>query len=342
VSAPVLEVESLRIEIRQGEEYPAAVHDVSLEVAEGEIVGLIGESGSGKSLTCRSAIRLTPPAGRVASGSIKIGGRDLLAMGHDDLRQLRAHEVGMVFQDPFSSLNPVLRIDTQIVETLRSNLGLSKSAAKKEAIRLLDSVGIPEPERWARAYPHELSGGMRQRVMIALATAAEPKLLIADEPTTALDVTTQAQILELLRKLRDERGVAVLIVSHDFGVIAQTCDRVVVMYGGHIVETGPVKATYENPQHPYTRALLASVPTVESAAAHRRREAIPGRPPELGEDLPGCVFAPRCPYAKDECLSIEMNLEPAAPGQKTACPFIRAGEGGAIDRIASGGEGEDA
>jgi len=329
MSTPVLSIEGLKIEIGSGDDAAAAVHDVSLEIGPGEMVGLVGESGCGKSLTCRSAIRLVPPAGRVAAGSVRFQGRDVLAMDRQELREMRARDVGMVFQDPFSSLDPVFRIDRQIRETLKSSLGLTGAAAKKQTIELLDTVGIPDPERWSRAYPHELSGGMRQRVMIALATIGEPKLLIADEPTTALDVTTQAQILDLLRRLRDERGVAVLLVSHDFGVIAETCDRVVVMYGGYVVETGPVGATYERPQHPYARALLASVPTIESAGEHRRREAIPGRPPELGEDLPGCVFAPRCPYERDACHSIDMDLEPVSESQESACPFVRAGDEGA-------------
>jgi len=335
VSGPVLNIEGLRIEIGSGEDAKAAVRDVSIEVGQGEMVGLVGESGSGKSLTCRSAIRLVPAAGRVAAGSIRFNGHDVMAMDREELRRMRALDVGMVFQDPFSSLDPVFRVDRQIRETLKSNLGMGTPAAKKETIRLLDSVGIPDPERWARAYPHELSGGMRQRVMIALATIGEPKLLIADEPTTALDVTTQAQILDLLRRLRDERGVAVLLVSHDFGVIAETCDRVVVMYGGHVVETGPVGETYEKPQHPYTRALLASVPTIESAGTHRRREAIPGRPPELGEKLPGCVFAPRCSFEREACHSIDMTLEQVSAKQRSACPFVRA-DGARNDTVIGG------
>lgn len=326
MSSPVLEISGLRIEIEDGEETRAAVHDVSLEIGRGEMVGMVGESGCGKSLTCRSAIRLVPPAGRIAAGKIRLAGHDVRALNFEELRTMRANDVGMVFQDPFSSLDPVFRVDSQIRESLRSNLGYSKAAARKETIRLLDLVGIPDPERWSRAYPHELSGGMRQRVMIALATIGEPKLLIADEPTTALDVTTQAQILDLLCDLRDSRGVAVLLVSHDFGVIAEACDRVVVMYGGYIVESGPVGMTYEQPQHPYTRALLASVPTIESAGLHRRRGAIPGRPPELGENLPGCVFAPRCPFEQDACHSIDMELESVSPKQLSACPFVRAGD----------------
>jgi oligopeptide/dipeptide ABC transporter ATP-binding protein len=226
----------------------------------------------------------------------------------------------MIYQDPFSSLNPVLRIRDQIAETLRVNLQMSKAQARSHAVELLDGVGIPEPERRALAYPHELSGGMRQRVMIALATASQPRLLLADEPTTALDVTTQAQILALLMRLRAERGMAVLLVSHDFGVIAQVCDRVAVMYGGHVVEMGPLDALYSDAQHPYTRALLEAVPQLESAGHPTRRQGIAGVPPELTDVLPGCVFKPRCRYAQPSCEAISMNLEPVTPGHETACP----------------------
>jgi oligopeptide/dipeptide ABC transporter ATP-binding protein len=226
----------------------------------------------------------------------------------------------MIYQDPFSSLNPVFRIGSQVSETLRVNLGMGKSEARRHAVELLDGVGIPDPERRALSYPHELSGGMRQRVMIALATASRPRLLLADEPTTALDVTTQAQILALLQRLRAEREMAVLLVSHDFGVIAQVCDRVAVMYGGHILETAPIAAIYNDAQHPYTRALLESVPELESAGHAKRRPGIPGVPPELTDVLPGCVFAPRCQYAEPGCESVSMALEPVAPDHGTACP----------------------
>jgi oligopeptide/dipeptide ABC transporter ATP-binding protein len=320
MSTPLLSLKDIKIAFGPRDAPLLAVRGVSLDIAPGEVVGLVGESGSGKSLTCRSVMRLVAAPGRVSDGTVRFEERDVLGLSTRELRAFRANDVGMIFQDPFSSLNPVYRVGDQLVETLRANRDMDKKAAKAEAIALLDRVGIPDPARRLLSYPHELSGGMRQRVMIALATASEPRLLIADEPTTALDVTTQAQILALLLKMRDELGMAILLVSHDFGVIAQVCDRVAVMYGGHIVETGPVEAIYDNPQHPYTRALLESVPELESAGRAQPREGIPGQPPELGEELPGCVFAPRCAFARPECLSISMNLEPVGPDHASACP----------------------
>jgi oligopeptide/dipeptide ABC transporter ATP-binding protein len=319
-AAPLLTVEGLRVEFGPSDAPLAAVKGAGLTLRPGEIVGLIGESGSGKSLTCRAVMRLIQRPGRIAGGRIDFDGRDVLAMSAQELRDFRAHEVGMIYQDPFSSLNPVFRIRDQIAETLRANLGMGKAEARDHAVELLDGVGIPDPARRALAYPHELSGGMRQRVMIALATASRPRLLLADEPTTALDVTTQAQILALLTRLRAEREMAVLLVSHDFGVIAQVCDRVAVMYGGHVVETGSIATIYEASQHPYTRALLESVPELESAGRVKRRPGIAGVPPELSEVLPGCVFAPRCRYAQPSCESVSMALEPIAPGHESACP----------------------
>jgi oligopeptide/dipeptide ABC transporter ATP-binding protein len=319
-SAPLLTIDALRVEFGPSDAPLAAVKGAGLTLRPGEIVGLIGESGSGKSLTCRAVMRLIQRPGRIAGGRIDFDGRDVLAMSAQELRDFRAHEVGMIYQDPFSSLNPVFRIRDQIAETLRANLGMGKAEARDHAVELLDGVGIPDPARRALAYPHELSGGMRQRVMIALATASRPRLLLADEPTTALDVTTQAQILALLTRLRAEREMAVLLVSHDFGVIAQVCDRVAVMYGGHVVETGSIATIYEASQHPYTRALLESVPELESAGRVKRRPGIAGVPPELTEVLPGCVFAPRCRYAQPSCESVSMALEPIAPGHESACP----------------------
>jgi oligopeptide/dipeptide ABC transporter ATP-binding protein len=317
---PLLRIDGLRVEFGDGEAPLVAVDGAGLSVEPGEVVGLIGESGSGKSLTCRAVMRLIPRPGRITAGEIEFDGRDVLAMSAHELREFRARDAGMIYQDPFSSLNPVHRIRDQIAETLSVNLGMGKAEARAHAVELLDGVGIRDPERRALSYPHELSGGMRQRVMIALATASRPRLLLADEPTTALDVTTQAQILALLLRLRAERGMAVLLVSHDFGVIAQVCDRVAVMYAGHVVETGPMETLYTNPQHPYTRALLESVPELESAGRRTRRPGIAGVPPELTDVLPGCVFMPRCRYAQPSCAEISMELQPVSAGHDTACP----------------------
>jgi oligopeptide/dipeptide ABC transporter ATP-binding protein len=218
-------------------------------------------------------------------------------------------------------LNPVFRVGSQLSETLRLNQGLEKKEARRTAIEMLDRVGIPKPDQHYLSYPHELSGGMRQRIMIALATAASPKLLVADEPTTALDVLTQKEILQLLSEMRRELGMSILLVSHDFGVIAQMCDRVLVMYGGRIVESGPVDSIYYQPHHPYTKGLLASVPELESANRNRRRVPLLGQPPELGVLRPGCVFIPRCPHARSACNSVSMTLEPVGIGHTSACPF---------------------
>jgi oligopeptide/dipeptide ABC transporter ATP-binding protein len=329
MSAPLLRIDGLRVEFGPPAAPLVAVHDVGLTVERGEFVGLIGESGSGKTLTCRSILRLVTPAARVAARELSFDGRDVQAMSTRELRALRARDVGMIFQDPFSSLNPVFRAGDQLAETLRLNLGMKKAAARAEAIELLEHVGIPDPPRRYLAYPHELSGGMRQRVMIAMAMAAKPRMLIADEPTTALDVTTQAQILELLLRLRREHDMAVVLVSHDFGVIAQVCDRVAVMYGGHVVETAPVQTIYHRPEHPYTRALLESVPAIESAGRRERRQAIPGQPPELSEQAAGCVFRARCRFARESCSAISMTLEPVAPDHATACPVRPFARGGA-------------
>lgn len=239
------------------------VKDVNLTVENGEVMGLVGESGSGKSLTSRAVMRLIQYPGRIRAEDLRFDGRDVLSMTSRELRRFRARDVGMVFQDPFSSLNPVYRVGAQISETLRCNLGLDRAAARREGIALLERVGIPRPDRNYLSYPHELSGGMRQRVMIALATASKPRLLLADEPTTALDVLTQKQILELLAEMRRDLGMSMVLVSHDFGVIAQMCDKVAVMYDGTIVETGPVGQIYDSPQHPYTKSLLAAVPQLE-------------------------------------------------------------------------------
>jgi oligopeptide/dipeptide ABC transporter ATP-binding protein len=335
----LLEIESLRVEF-PGEEGPlVAVKGVDLAVEAGEVVGLVGESGSGKSLTCRAVMQLVPEPGRVAGGAVRFDGEDVLAMSRSKLRDFRAHSVGMIYQNPFGSLNPTMRAGAQIAETLRVNRGLGRTAAKTEAVALLERVGIEDPERRFRSYPHELSGGMCQRVMIAIATASSPRLMLADEPTTALDVTTQAQILKLLGQMRAEEGMAMLLVSHDFGVIAQACDRVAVMYGGHIVETGPVETIYHNPEHPYTRALLNSVPELDSAGNVQRRAALAGHPPELSDVIPGCVFAPRCEFARPGCETVSMKLEPVGPDHHSACPvrpFAGAAAGGGAEPTGAG------
>jgi len=317
----LLEIEDLRIEFPGADdERLVAVKGVDLAVEQGEVVGLVGESGSGKSLTCRAVMRMVPEPGAISAGSVRFDGEDVLSLGTSKLRDFRAHSVGMIYQNPFGSLNPTMKIGAQIAETLKVNKGMKRDAAKKEAVALLDRVGIEDPERRARSYPHELSGGMCQRVMIAISTASSPRLMLADEPTTALDVTTQAQILKLLGKMRAEEGMAMLLVSHDFGVIAQACDRVAVMYGGHIVETGPVETIYHEPEHPYTRALLNSVPELDSAGNVQRRAALAGHPPELADVIPGCVFAPRCEHARPGCEEVSMKLEPVGPDHASACP----------------------
>ncbi len=316
----LLRIENLRISFGKDDRRVAAVNGVSLEVGSGEVVGLVGESGSGKSLTCRSVIRLLPPGGEMTANRVLFEGVDVQSLDRDALRAHRAHNVGMIFQDPFSCLDPTKRIGEQIAETLRVNVGLDREAAKVQALSLLEDVGISSPERRYLAYPHELSGGMRQRVMIAIAVATKPKLLIADEATTALDVTTQAQILDLIVRLRREIGMSVLLVSHDFGVIAQVCDRVAVMYGGYVVEFGPVADICNRPQHPYTRALLDSIPTIESAGQRIRRDGIPGQPPSLGEIEQGCPFVNRCSYASDACRTLELSMREVGPGHTCACP----------------------
>lgn len=320
--AALLQIKQVQIGFGSGRSTAAPiVRGVSLDVARGEIVGLVGESGSGKSLTCRTVLDLLPEGGRVLDGRVMFEGQDVLGFSRQELHEFRRHRVGMIFQDPFSSLNPTRRIGSQMIEALRASRALSDRQARDEAVTLLEQVDIPEPVLKLRLYPHELSGGMRQRVMLALAMSARPKLLIADEPTTALDTTTQAQILRLLRRIRDEQGTSILLVSHDFGVIAEMCDRVAVMYGGFIVETGPVEEVYLRPRHPYTRALIAAVPTLEVPPEGYRRPTIDGPPLGTSPYTGGCPFAPRCPLATDACLEVSMTLSSVDDRHSTACPF---------------------
>ena len=298
-----------------------ATNGVSFTLERGATLALVGESGSGKSMTCRSIIGLVPKPGEVIDGRVVFNGRDLLKLSRTELRKVRGGAIGMVFQDPTASLNPVYKVGNQIVEVLRIQRGMGTREAGRRAIELLDRVGIASPETQFHSYPHEMSGGMRQRAMIASAIAAEPMLLIADEPTAALDVTVQAQIMALLTELQQDTGMAMILVSHDFGVIAQHCDHVAVMYAGYIVEQAPVQEIFDRPSHPYTQALLASIPHLDPV---NRSEIVPvkGQPPELSRLPPGCPFSPRCGFVQDGCGSVPMSLEAVGADHVTACPFV--------------------
>ncbi len=318
----LLEVENLRTHFRTPGGIVRAVDGISFHVEEGEVLAIVGESGCGKSVTAMSILRLIPdPPGR-SVGRVMFGGRNLLEVAEADMRKIRGNDISMIFQEPMTSLNPVLTIGHQIGEALILHQGLDKAAATQRAVDSLKLVGIPEPERRVRQYPHELSGGMRQRVMIAMALACSPKLLIADEPTTALDVTVQAQILDLMRQLNEKTGSAIILITHDLGVVAEMAQRVVVMYGGRKVEEAPVAQLFANPRHPYTRALLGSVPRL---VAHDARDEkfrlaeIPGVVPSLREVIPGCIFAPRCGFATERCRTSYPLLENKGNGHTVAC-----------------------
>jgi peptide/nickel transport system ATP-binding protein len=318
MAEPLLEVRDLVTEFRTDGGAVRAVDGVSLAVPARGTLGVVGESGSGKSVTALSILRLVAPPGRITGGQVRYGGRDLLALSEAEMRAIRGNRIAMVFQEPMTSLNPVFTAGAQVGEAVRLHQHKSRREARELAIAMLRRVGIPSPEQRVDAYPHQLSGGMRQRVMIAMALACRPDLLIADEPTTALDVTIQAQILELLRSLQAELGMSILLITHDLGVVAETCDEVVVMYAGRVVERAPAAALFARPQHPYTAGLLRSVPSFdggEAAAAPRRRLVeIPGMVPPLGALPPGCKFAARCPSAAPRCLAEEPQLEARAAG----------------------------
>jgi oligopeptide/dipeptide ABC transporter ATP-binding protein len=311
----VLDVEGLAVGFPTDAGMVMAATNVSLQVKHGQTLGIVGESGSGKSVMLRALCDLVPEPGRVLRGRFEFDGTEFASS--QDLGRLRGERIAMIFQDPASSLNPVFTVGAQIREVLQVKRGMGRREAREHAAELLDHVGIAEPRARLRAYAHELSGGMRQRVMIALAIASRPQLLLADEPTTALDVTTQAQILELLLQLQADFGMAIILVTHDLGVVAQVCDEVAVMYAGYIVERGDVRRVIEQPQHPYTRGLLAATPHLDS---RQMPVAISGQPPDLAALPPGCPFAARCPEARDECASVEMIVETAT---WCACPFER-------------------
>lgn len=308
MTQPVLTVRDLSVAFFTRRGVLNALDRVSFDIAPGEVLGVVGESGAGKSLTGQSVIGLLEPPGRITGGEIMLHGQRIDNLPPDDMRRIRGRKIGMVFQDPLTSLNPLYKIGDQIVETILTHLPVSAAEARRRAIALLTEVGIPSPERRIDSYPHEFSGGMRQRVVLALALCAEPELVIADEPTTALDVSVQAQIIALLKKLCRERGTAVMLVTHDMGVIAETADRVAVMYAGRIVEIGPVREVVQNPKHPYAQGLMGAIPTLEGG--RDRLVQIEGAMPQLKNIPAGCAFNPRCPHAFARCFVEKPPLLP--------------------------------
>ena len=318
---PLLEVEDLKTHFFTRDGVVRAVDGVSFSIEPGETLALVGESGCGKSVTSLSIMRLiASPPGRTVAGSIRLNGRDLLALSEPEMRKVRGNEISMVFQEPMTSLNPVLTVGRQIAEALVLHRGLARNVAAARAIEMLHLVNIPEPARRASEYPHQMSGGMRQRVMIAMALACDPKLLIADEPTTALDVTIQAQILDLMRALKEKTGAAILLITHDLGVVAEMAQRVVVMYAGRKVEEAPVDELFARPRHPYTRGLIKSIPRLGAGqAAGKRLAEITGVVPSLREPIAGCAFATRCAYAVERCRAEAPTLEVKVEGHTVAC-----------------------
>jgi peptide/nickel transport system ATP-binding protein len=306
---PLLSVQGLTVEFPTRRGTLRAVDGVSFELAAGEVLGIVGESGAGKSLTGAAIIRLLEPPGRISAGEIRLSGDRIDDLPVSAFRRIRGARIGMVFQDPLTSLNPLYTVGRQITETIATHLDVSAAEARRRAISLLTDVGLPGAAQRLDAYPHEFSGGMRQRVVIALALAAEPKLVIADEPTTALDVSVQAQVIAVLKRLTREKGTAVILITHDMGVIAETADRVAVMYAGRIVEIGPVRDVIRHPRHPYTRGLMGSIPTLEGQRT--RLEQIPGTMPRLSEIPRGCAFNPRCTLAFDRCRAERPVLAPS-------------------------------
>lgn len=316
---PLLEIENLQVQFFTSEGTVRAVDGITYHVEPGETVAIVGESGSGKSVSALSILRLIPnPPGKIMDGTVKFNGVDLLQLDDHDIRQVRGRDIAMVFQEPMTSLNPVLSVGRQVTETLLRHTNMSQREANERALELLVQVGISDPDRRLTQYPHHLSGGMRQRVMIAMALACNPKLIIADEPTTALDVTIQAQILELMKQLSKRLGVAQLIITHNLGVVARYADRVNVMYAGKIVEMGDARDIYHNPRHPYTLGLLASVPRLDQP---RGTKLIPieGQPPDLAALDDGCAFRPRCRFATDRCAHEIPELETVAGEHRSAC-----------------------
>lgn len=324
--ATLLQVKGLRTQFHTQDGVVNAVNGISYELNEGETLGIVGESGCGKSVGVLSVMRLIPqPPGRIAGGEVWFGGRDLLHVDEAEMRQVRGHKIAMVFQDPMTSLNPVLTINQQVSEALQLHLGMDKGEARRRTIELLEMVNIPKAAERVDDYPHQFSGGMRQRVMIAMGLSCNPQLLIADEPTTALDVTIQAQILDIVKRLKDELGMAIIWITHDLGVVAGLADRVLVMYAGYVIEHAEVKDLYGDPRHPYTLGLLRSIPRLD---AERKSKLTPieGLPPDLIDMPEGCPFAPRCGYAIERCLVENPQLESVSRRHDVACWVdVRAG-----------------
>ena len=317
--ATVLEVKGLKTQFFTQDGVVKAVNGISYDLNEGETLGLVGESGCGKSVSVMSLMRLIPmPPGRIVGGEAIFEGRDLMKINDDEMRSVRGNKIAMIFQDPMTSLNPVLTIGQQVSEALQLHLGMSKSEGRQRTIELMEMVGIPSAADRVDDYPHQFSGGMRQRVMIAMGLSCNPQILIADEPTTALDVTIQAQIVDLMKKLRDEIGMAIIWITHDLGVVAGLADRMAVMYAGFIVEEAPVKELYGNPRHPYTLGLLGSLPRLDEERG-RRLVSIDGLPPDLIALPQGCPFYARCNYRIEKCETENPPLEPVGPNHKVAC-----------------------
>jgi len=315
---PLLEVEDLHTVFQTDDGVVRAVNGVSLEVRAGETLGVVGESGCGKSVTAFSIMRLIPsPPGRITQGAVRLRGRNLLDLDEESMRKLRGNEISMIFQEPMTALNPVYTVGDQIMEAIRLHQKVGKTEAKKRAITMLEHVGIPSPAQRVDEYPHQLSGGMRQRVMMAMALSCNPAVLIADEPTTALDVTIQAQILDLLKRLQKEMGMAIILITHDLGVVAETADRVAVMYAGRVVEYAPVRDLFASPQHPYTLGLLESIPKMNERKT--RLSVVPGTVPPPTAFPPGCAFHPRCPFAAEICRSEIPVLEETEAGHQVRC-----------------------
>lgn len=315
----LLKVRDLRASFRIHGKTVEAVRGVDMDIAPGEIVGLAGESGSGKSVSMKSIIRMLPESAKLEAETLLLGGRDLMKLTEKEMQRVRGNDISMIFQDPMTSLNPLKRVGDHIVEVIRRHSGAGRAEAYRQAVEMLGMVGVPSPEERMRQYPHEFSGGMRQRVLIAMALACKPRLLIADEPTTALDVTIQAQILDLIRDLQQKSGMAVVLITHDLGIVASLCQRLMVMYGGLILETGATEDIFYRPMHPYTRALLRSVPSIDSEE-NARLIPIDGQAPSLIDPPKGCPFAPRCPMREAACEAAIPGFIEYGEGRRARCP----------------------